>query len=102
MKTTLKLKINLMQEYLGLHIYPTKPYAALPNLVRLFIEGLLYALVTLAPPTVLVSLSFFKTVFSEYHFECTVLCIPVFAVLLNETGRNKKSNCFLKLLDQTG
>jgi hypothetical protein len=35
MKTTLTLKINLMQEYLGLYIYPTKPSAGLPNLERL-------------------------------------------------------------------
>jgi hypothetical protein len=35
MKTTLKLKINMSREYLGLFIYPQKPSAGLPNLVRL-------------------------------------------------------------------
>jgi hypothetical protein len=37
MKTTLKLKINLMGQYLGLLIYPTKPSADFPNPVRLFL-----------------------------------------------------------------
>jgi hypothetical protein len=35
MKTTLKLKINMSREYLGLFIYPQQPSAGLPNLVRL-------------------------------------------------------------------
>jgi hypothetical protein len=35
MKTTLKLKINMRRAYLELFIYPQKPSAGLPNLVRL-------------------------------------------------------------------
>jgi hypothetical protein len=31
MKTTLKLKINMLREYLGLFIYPQKPSAGLPQ-----------------------------------------------------------------------
>jgi hypothetical protein len=34
-KTTLKLKINMWRAYLELFIYPQKPSAGLPSLVRL-------------------------------------------------------------------
>jgi hypothetical protein len=41
MKTTLKLKINMLPEYLGLFIYPQKPSdsAGLLNLLRLSLYG---------------------------------------------------------------
>jgi hypothetical protein len=39
MKTTLKLKINMLREYLGLIIYPQKPSAGLPNFVRLSLQS---------------------------------------------------------------
>jgi hypothetical protein len=38
MKTTLKLKINMSREYLGLFIYPQKPSAGLPNLIMLSLK----------------------------------------------------------------
>jgi hypothetical protein len=41
MKTTLKLKLNIMQANLGHHIYPLKPSAGLLNLVRLSFSVLL-------------------------------------------------------------
>jgi hypothetical protein len=34
MEMTLKLKLNMSREYLGLFIYPQKPSAGLPNLMR--------------------------------------------------------------------
>jgi hypothetical protein len=35
MKNTLKLKITMLRKYLGLSIYPQKPSAGIPNLMRI-------------------------------------------------------------------